>query len=310
MAQKILITGGAGYIGSILCRKLLEYTDNEVIVFDNFMYGVEPVLPLVSYKRFKMIEGDIRSDKIRVPVSEADIVIHLAAIVGFPACMANPANAMGTNVDGTKNVIRYMSGSQRLIFASTGSIYGKVEGLCSEDSRINPISLYGVTKYEAEQAVMERENSLALRFSTVFGVSPRMRMDLLVNDLVFQALRFQAIAIFERGARRSFLHCDDTAQSYLFALEHFEEMKGNVYNVGNRSLNLSKHDVVMAIKKFLNFYLLEDPNRSDPDERDYEVDFSKIMALGYRPELSLEDGVEELLKLYSVSSFYRHFRNS
>ncbi len=310
MGQNILITGGAGYIGSILCRKLLASEDTDVVIYDNFMYGAEPILPLVSHHRFKIVEGDIRSDKIRGPIAEADVVIHLAAIVGFPACMANPTNAISTNVDGTRNILKYLGKQQCLIYASTGSIYGKVEGLCSEDAQINPITLYGVTKYEGEQAVMERENTTALRFSTVFGVSPRMRMDLLVNDLVFQALRFQAIAIFERGARRSFLHCDDTAQSYLFALEHFEQMKGNVYNVGNPGLNLSKHDVVMAIKKFLDFYLLEDPNRSDPDQRDYEVDFSRIMALGYRPTCSLEDGVQELLKLYSISSFNRHFRNS
>lgn len=310
MGQRILVTGGAGYIGSILCRKLLENGENQVTVYDSFMYGVEPILPLVTNRRFKIIEGDIRSDKVREPLGEADVIIHLAAIVGFPACMANPPTAISTNVEGTRNIMKYLGLEQRLIYASTGSVYGRVEGLCSEDSEINPITLYGVTKYEGEQAVMERENSAALRFSTVFGVSPRFRMDLLVNDLVFQALRFKAVAIFERGARRSFLHCDDAADSYLFCLARFDQMRGKVFNVGNPELNLSKYDVVAAIKRFVDFYLLEDSNRSDPDERDYEVDFSRIMSLGYRSRYSLEDGIVELLKVYSVSSFNRHFRNS
>lgn len=310
MSLNILVTGGAGYIGSILCRKLLTDTSCRVILYDNFMYGVEPILPLVGYRNLEIVEGDIRAPQIRESIRKADVVIHLAAIVGYPACNANRDNAISTNVDGTKNVLKYLSTSQWLIYASTGSVYGKVEGVCSEESRINPLTLYASTKYEGEQAAMQRENAVSLRFSTVFGVSPRFRMDLLVNDLVFQALRNKAIAIFEMGARRTFLHCEDTAQSYLFTLDHFNDMKGHVYNVGHPELNLTKRDVVRTIQKYVDFYLLEDSQRKDMDERDYAVDFSKIMRHGYRPRITLDEGVKELLKLYSISNFYRHFRNS
>jgi len=308
--MNILVTGGAGYIGSILCRKLLRNPEYHLILYDNFMYGVEPILPLVGEKNLEIVEGDIRSEDIAKPIAQADAIIHLAAIVGYPACSANRQNSISTNVDGTRNILKYVSNKQWLLYASTGSVYGKVEGMCSEDTQNNPLTLYALAKYEGEQAVMERENSVALRFATVFGVSPRLRMDLLVNDLVFQALRNKALAIFEMGARRTFLHCDDAAESYIFGLSRFDRMKGQVFNVGNPSLNLTKRDVVMRIKEYTDFYLLEDNARKDLDERDYAVDFSKIMNGGYRPRYTLEDGIEELLKLYSISGFYRHFRNS
>lgn len=310
MALNILLTGGAGYIGSILCRRLITNPEYHIVVYDNFMYGIEPILPLFEASNFEAVEGDIRSESIKESVAKADVIIHLAAIVGYPACNANRPNAISTNVDGTKNILSYTSNDQWFLYASTGSVYGKVEGLCSEDTAVNPLTLYAATKYESEQMVMERENSIALRFATVFGVSPRLRMDLLVNDLLFQAVRNKAVAIFERGARRTFLHCRDAADSYIFAMERFEEMKGDVYNVGHPSLNMTKHDVVMAIKKYVDFYLLEDNTRKDLDQRDYAVDFSKILRHGYKPELTLEDGIKELLKLYSVSSFYRYFRNA
>jgi nucleoside-diphosphate-sugar epimerase len=310
MGINILVTGGAGYIGSILCRQLVRNPDYKVVVFDNFMYGVESILPLLSESNFDLIEGDIRDGNLERAVQKADVVIHLAAIVGYPACNANRTHAISVNVDGTKNILGYLAPSQRFLYASTGSVYGKVEGLCSEDTEINPLTLYAVTKYEGEQIAMERENSIALRFSTVFGVSPRLRMDLLVNDLVFQALRNKAVAIYEMGAKRTFLHCADAAKSYLLVLDSFEQMKGEVFNVGSPTLNLTKHDVVMTIKKYIDFYLLEDNSRKDVDQRDYAVDFSKIMHHGYQPCLNLDDGVKELLKLYSISVFNRHFRNA
>ena len=309
MSVKILVAGGAGYIGSILCRKLLADPHYDVTVFDNFTYGTEPLLPLISNTHFSVVEGDIRDESLKSAVEAADIVIHLAAIVGFPACMASPEIAKMTNVQGTRNVLKYASKSQRIIYASTGSVYGKVEGLCSEDTSINPLTIYGITKYEGEKMVMDRGNATALRFSTVFGVSPRFRMDLLVNDLVFQALRYKAVALFQRGARRSFLHCDDTAESYMLCLRNCDTMNDEVFNVGHPELNLTKHEVVLGIQKYIDFHLLEEGNGTDPDERDYAVDFTNVMNVGFRPRYTLDDGIKELLKIYSVSSFYRFFRN-
>jgi nucleoside-diphosphate-sugar epimerase len=311
MGHNVLVTGGAGYVGSLLCRELLADPSVEVTIYDNFTYGVEPILPILGARKLRVVEADVRhEDRLREAVAEADVVIHLAAVVGYPACNANPENAISINRDATRSLAGLLAPDQLLVYGSTGSVYGKVEDLASENTPINPLTLYALTKYEGEVAVMERENSVSLRFMTLFGVSPRLRMDLLVNDLVFQAYRNKALALFEMGARRGFLHCKDAAESYRFTIDHFGDMKGGIFNVGHPDLNLTKRDVAMTIAKFIDFHLLEEEGRADPDGRDYEVDFSRLLALGYRPRISLEEGIEELLKLYSISSFYRHFRNA
>lgn len=306
----ILVTGGAGYIGSILCRSLVEEKEYRVIVYDSFSFGVEPILPLVGTDNFEVIEGDIRSEQVRGVVSKADVIIHLAAVVGYPACDSNNCNAISTNVDGTKNIVKHLSSNQWLLYASTGSVYGQGKDFCSEDSSVNPLTLYATTKYEAEKIVMERENSIALRFATVFGVSPRMRMDLLVNDLLFQAIRNKAVVIYEKGARRTFLHCRDAAESYLFTLNKFNQMKNQIYNVGNPLLNLTKYELVTAMKRYVDFHILDENTKKDLDGRDYTVNFSKIQNQGYRSTYSLDDGIKELMKLYSLPSFYRYLRNA
>lgn len=310
MTVNILITGGAGYIGSILCQKLVQNNENHVTVYDNFSFGVDPILHLIDRDNFNVVEGDIRAERIKNLIVKADVVIHLAALVGYPACESNPSNAVSTNVDGTQNVLKYLSPSQMFLYASTGSVYGKGKDFCSEDATVHPQSLYAITKYEGEQKAMQRENSIALRFATVFGISPRMRMDLLVNDLLFQALRNKAVALYEKGARRTFLHSQDAAESYLLAMDRFEHMKGEIYNIGNPKLNLTKHELLVKIQKYVDFCIVEENFDTDLDARDYIVDFSKIENQGYSPKVDIDDGIKELLKLYSLPGFYRYMRNA
>lgn len=307
---QIVVTGGAGYIGSILCGRLLENPQNQVTVYDTFTYGIEPILSLINRENYSAIEGDIRSSQIKYVLKKADVVIHLAAIVGYPACNADSCGAKSVNVDGTRNIMKYLSQRQQLIYASTGSIYGKGENLYSEDVTPNPLSVYAITKYRAEQMLLERENSVSLRFSTAFGISPRMRMDLLINDLLFQAYRQKAIVVFEPNARRTFVHCQDVAESYLFTIEYFNRMRGQIFNVGNTELNLTKSELIKIMKAHIDFHVIEENYDKDLDGRDYKVDFSKIYNIGYKPKYTLNDGISSLLKLYALPSFNKYFRNA
>jgi len=302
--MNILVTGGAGYKGVILVKKLLELGHN-VTLLDNFMYGYESVLHLVPESRLCIVQLDIRNLSENA-LGAYDVVYHLAGISGMPACAANPSSAEFINVQATRKLTSFLSNQQLLIYASTTSIYGAANADCDENVQISPPSLYAKTKYEAEQIVMQRENSISLRFATIFGISPKMRADLLVNDFTYKALNERSIVLFGSQSKRTFLHIQDAVTGYLFALENSQLMRGEIYNLGDESLNYSKHDIVLAIRKHLDFEII-DSSLADVDVRDFVVSFGKLRSLGFSVRYSLDDGIRELLKLYSFYKVHSHF---
>jgi nucleoside-diphosphate-sugar epimerase len=308
---KILITGGAGYIGSVLAPLLLA-EGHRVVIFDSLMYGAQPLLGFSSHPRVEIIKGDVRDPAaVTKAMKDPDWILHLAAIVGYPACAADPQVSTAINVDGTRNVLGAMGRGQRLIFASTGSTYGKVEGVATEETPIAPLTLYGRTKRDAEMLIRDsgREH-IILRFATVFGSSPRMRLDLLVNDFVYQAVHNRQIVLFEGYFRRTFLHSADAAAVYPFAMSHFDEMRGKVFNVGDESMNYTKREITLKIKEYVDFYLHEAAIGTDPDQRDYEVDYKRLRSVGFRANVGLDDGILELVKILRVLSISNPLRNA
>jgi nucleoside-diphosphate-sugar epimerase len=309
--QKILISGGSGYIGSVLAPMLLEQ-GHHVTIYDNFVYGAQPVLGFSMHPHVELIKGDVRdADHLARAIKGRDWVMHLAAIVGYPACAADPFRATTTNVEGTRNVLEAMDTNQRLIFASTGSTYGKVIGTATEDTPIAPLTLYGKNKRDCERMI--RNSNIPhtiLRFATVFGSSPRLRLDLLINDFVYQAIHNKQIVLFEGHFRRTFLHSTDAAAVYPFAMEHFEDMTGNVYNVGDESMNFTKKQVAHKIREYVNYYLHEADVGTDPDQRDYEVDYTRLKRLGYTAKVTLSEGLRELVKILSVLVIQHPLRNN
>ena len=302
--MKILVTGGAGYKGVVLVKKLLD-SGHTVTLLDNFMYGYDSVLHLVQEARLEIIQLDIRNLSEKA-LAAYDVVFHLAGISGMPACAANPSSAEFINVQATRKIASFLSPNQLLIYASTTSIYGNARADCDEEVAIQPPSLYAKTKYEAEQIAMERGNSISLRFATIFGPSPKMRADLLVNDFTYKALNERTIVLFGSQSKRTFLHIQDAIDGYLFALSNAGRMRNEIYNVGDEILNFSKYDIVMAIRKHLNFEII-DSSLADVDVRDFIVSFNKIRTLGYRVHYSLDNGICELLKLYSFYKVHSHF---
>ena len=309
--ESVLITGGAGYIGSILTPQILE-RGLSVTIFDNFMYGAQPLLGFSRHPNLRIIAGDVRdSNAVAEEVKKHDWIFHLAAIVGYPACAADPMRANTTNVDGTRNIVRSMGGYQRLVFASTGSTYGKVNGVATEETPIAPLTLYGRNKRDCEEIINQAGiDAVLLRFATVFGSSPRMRLDLLVNDFIYQAIHNKQLVLFEGHFRRTFLHSADAAGIYPFVMDNFDKMKGSVFNVGDESMNYTKKDVALRIKNYIDFYLHEAEFGSDPDKRDYEVDYSRLKELGYRAKVDLDAGIVELLKIIKVIKIDHPLRNA
>lgn len=306
--RRILVTGGAGYVGSLLCPMLLAQ-GHQVLLLDNFRYGIRPILHFATHPNLVVIDADLREESsTRRAVAEADVVIHLAAIVGYPACAAAPRDAQTTNVDATKLLCKLVSPNQPLIFASTGSTYGQVAGIASEETPINPLTLYGRTKRDAE-AMVRDTGGVSLRFATVFGIRPRLRLDLLVNDFCYQAYHHKQIIIFEGSHRRTFLHVRDAAAVYPFTLERYDQMRGEVYNVGSSDMNYTKIEVAKAIKRYQNFYLHEADVGEDLDKRDYEVCYDKISKLGYRANIKLDEGIREVLKVVPHIRVSNEWRN-
>jgi len=306
--MKILVTGGAGYIGSTLIPMLLD-NGHEVVLFDKFMWGVKPILHFSTNPRLSIITGDIRDkEALKVAMHDCDMVIHLAAIVGYPACASDPDRARTTNVDGTKNIVDLLDGRE-IIFASTGSTYGKVEGICTEETPIDPLTLYGSTKWEAENLVTDY-GGIALRFATVFGIAPRLRLDLMVNDFVYQALHNRQIILYEGHFRRTFLHCWDAANVYPFAIQNMETMRGKAYNVGNEAMNYTKRDITKKIQEHVDYYLHEADIGEDKDKRDYEVSYEKIRKVGYETTIDLEQGIRELIKVLTHIYIKSEWKNA
>lgn len=301
--MKILITGGAGYLGSVLAPTLLAQR-HEVTVLDGFLFRQTSLMDCCQYEKFQVVRGDCRDESLVKPlVEKADVIIPLAALVGAPMCDRDKVAAQTTNQDAVQMLCRLASKDQRVIYPTTNSGYGVGEAgkFCTEETPLNPISLYGVTKVEAERAVLERGNSISFRLATVFGVSPRMRMDLLVNDFVYRAVMDRAVVVFEGHFKRNYIHIRDVARVFLHALENIDAMRGRAYNVGLDDANLSKLELCAEIKKQLQkFVYLEAPIGEDPDKRDYIVSNARLYATGFRPEWSLQRGITELIKSYTV----------
>lgn len=306
--MRILVTGGAGYVGSVLCPMLLEQ-GHELTLLDNFRYGVHSVLHFITHPRLTVVAGDVRDASLLARLApKVDALIHLAAVVGYPACAAQPQEADSTNVLGTQTVCRALAPSQLLLFASTGSTYGQVEGVATEQTPINPLTLYGRTKRDGETIVRD-VGGVCLRFATLFGISPRLRLDLLVNDFCYQAYHHKQIVIFEGHHRRTFLHITDAAAVYPFTLQHFDQMRGEVFNIGASDMNYTKLEVARAIAQRQAFYLHEADVGEDLDKRDYHVSYAKIENLGYRGTISLDAGIAEILKVVPHIQIRSEWRN-
>ncbi len=301
--MKILITGGAGYIGSVMTPVLLS-KGYEVTVIDNFMFRQNSLAECCQYDTFNVARGDCRDEALMKDlVKDADVIIPLAALVGAPLCGRDKIATQTTNRDAIQMLCRLASKEQRFLVPITNSGYGIGEKgkFCTEESPLRPISAYGVTKVEAEKAILERENSISFRLATVFGMSSRMRVDLLVNDFVYRAVTDRTVVVFEGYFKRNYIHIRDVVKVFLHGLDNFETMKGKPYNVGLEDANLSKLELCAEIQKQIpDFYYIEAPIGEDPDKRDYIVSNARILSTGFTPDWSLSRGIKELIKGYTI----------
>lgn len=301
--MKILITGAAGYIGSILIPTLLV-RGYEIIAVDNFMYNQTSLLECCHDKKLTIIRGDARDrNLISRQIKKVDVIFPLACLTGAPLCSKDPIGAKTTNFDAVKMILDLRSKNQIIIFPTTNSGYGIGEKgvYCTEETPLRPISLYGKLKVEIEKLILDSGNSITLRLATVFGISPRMRLDLLVNDFTYRAVNDRFLVLFEAHFKRNYLHVRDVAKTFIHCLENFDDMKNEPYNVGLSEANLSKWELCEEIKKQVpDFYFVEAPVGEDPDKRDYIVSNAKIEATGFKPDFSLQDGISELIKGYQV----------
>ncbi len=293
----VLVTGGAGYIGCVLVPMLLE-AGYKVRVLDNLRKGGLGLLACLSNPNAELVRGDIRDpDTVRSALRDADVVVHLAAVVGYPACAKDPELARTTNVDGTLNLIRHGSPHQVIVYPSSLSNYGTVpDSICTEEMTPVPITLYGITKMEGEKALLDRGNAIVFRPATAFGLSPQMRLDLLFNEFVFRALKEKSLVVYEPNNMRAFIHVRDLARAILFALDNAERMIGQIYNLGSESLNLRKGELAQRIRRKIDFTLNISDAGEDPDKRNYTVSFSKLRRAGYEAAISIDEGIDELVR--------------
>jgi nucleoside-diphosphate-sugar epimerase len=305
MSQRALVTGGLGYLGSILCEHLLD-AGFRVRAVDNLLYGQgqQGLFHLCAQPKFDFIKGDVRDESVmRSALKDVDVVVHLAAIVGASACDRDPGMATSVNLDSVKLLNKLRSPQQLVIYPNTNSGYGSTEGTsyCTEETPLVPISLYGKTKCEAEMHLLESKNSITLRLATVFGMAPRMRLDLLVNHFVHVALNEGYIVIFEKDFKRNYVHVRDVADCMLHCIANAPRMTGRPYNVGLDSANLSKEELAKTVQKYIpNFYIHFAPIGQDPDKRNYIVSSDRLRQAGFEAKRTLDDGIQELIKGYHM----------
>ncbi|HEY7155053.1 MAG TPA: NAD(P)-dependent oxidoreductase [Gemmataceae bacterium] len=305
MAQRVLVTGGLGYLGSVLCEHLLD-ADFQVTALDNLMYGAgqQGLFHLCARPAFDFIKGDVRDEAVMRPaVQYADVIIHLAGVVGASACDRDPQLATTVNLESVRLLNRLRSPRQLVIFPNTNSGYGVTDGStsCTEDTPLQPISLYGRTKVEAEKHLLDSPNAITFRLATVFGMSPRMRLDLLVNHFTYVALTEGYIVIFEKDFKRNYVHVRDVADCMLHGIAHAERMTGKPYNIGLDSANLSKEELARKVQHYVpNFYVHFAAIGQDPDKRNYVVSSQRLREAGFEARRSLDQGIQELLKGYHM----------
>jgi nucleoside-diphosphate-sugar epimerase len=303
LSQKILVTGGAGYLGSTMVPELLK-AGYQVTVLDNFLYHQNSLAHVCYNTNLKVINGDIRLKEVMNPaMNEADIIIPLAAFVGAPLCNKDPVGATTINRDAILMMLELSNDDQAILMPTTNSAYGtgSDNNFCDEKSELRPITQYAKEKVEIEKVLMERKNSISFRLATVFGMSPRMRIDLLVNDFAYRAVHDRFIVLFESHFKRNYIHVRDVTRAFLHSIANFDSMKGNVFNVGLTEANLSKKELCEAIKKHVpDFVSIEAPIGKDPDQRNYIVSNEKIENTGFKPAHSLDAGLQELVKGYTM----------
>ena len=303
MAGHVLITGGAGYLGSILCEHLLQ-KNYRVTVLDTLLFGQHPHFHFCANPNYDFVFGDCRDKAtIQKVMKDVDIIVPLAAIVGAPACDRDPWMTRGVNFDAIKLINQLRSKSQLIIYPTTNSGYGTKSGdvFCTEETPLEPISLYGQTKVDAEAEILSSANSMTLRLATVFGLSPRPRLDLLVNHFTYMAVTEGYLVIFEKDFKRNFVHVRDVADCFIHCIENSSKMCGKPYNVGLDSANVSKEGLALKIKEHVpNFYIHFSELGSDPDKRNYVVSNQRLREAGFEAKRSLDDGIKELIKGYRM----------
>lgn len=303
MSYNILVTGGAGYLGSVMVPELLKQ-GHKVTVLDSFMFGQNSLAECCYHENFDVVRGDARDKKLLTSViSDKDVIIPLAALVGAPLCNRDEIGTTSTNRDAISTLTEVTSKEQRILMPVTNSGYGVGQDgvFCTEETPLNPISTYGKTKVDAEEIMLTRGNAISFRLATVFGMSPRMRLDLLVNDFTYRAVNDRFIVIFEGHFKRNYIHIRDVARAFLHGIDNFDSMKNEAYNVGLSDANLSKLELCERIKQYVpDFTIMEAEIGKDPDQRNYIVSNEKIEKTGFQPQFSLDRGIQELIKGYKI----------
>lgn len=303
MSHNILVTGGAGYLGSIMVSDLL-YAGYKVTVLDNFMYRQASLNHVCYHPNFSVVKGDIRIESVMAPLmKKADIIIPLAALVGAPICNLDPVGATTVNHDAIFMMLKHLSREQIVLMPTTNSAYGTGDenNFCTEESPLRPVSQYAIEKVGIERELMQRENAISFRLATVFGMSPRMRIDLLVNDFTYRAVYDRFVVLFESSFKRNYVHVRDVSRVFQHAIINFDKMKGQVYNVGLSEANVSKRELCEHIQKQVpDFTFIDAPVGKDPDQRNYVVSNAKLEATGFKTSVSLDAGISELIKGYTM----------
>jgi nucleoside-diphosphate-sugar epimerase len=311
LRRSLLVTGAAGYLGAVFCEQALQ-AGYHIVGVDNLLYNQTSLLHLCSHPNFDFVQGDIRDKQLMCSLlRRADAIVNFAGVVGAPACERDPWLAREVNFEAVKQLNRLRSPQQLFLQPTSNSGYGTKSGetFCTEETPLEPISLYGRTKVEAESELLASSNAISLRLATVFGPSPRMRLDLLVNHFVYTAVTDRYLVLFEAGFKRNYVHIRDVADGFLFCLEHADRMVGQAYNLGLDSANLSKYELALKVKEFVpEFHIVCSEIGSDPDKRNYIVSSEKLRRMGFEATRSLDEGIQELLKAYALLG-RRPFRN-